>query len=109
MSDMLIFDILLTSGGVRHPETLYPPTNVEDLKGLLNAIESSTYDALKQDCLVYYLLRWYQDGREDRFRHYKCIPPQFTLLSDAYWHLDSGIHVAVCLQHPALIVCVVIE
>ena len=25
MSDLLIFDILLSSGGIRQPHTLYPP------------------------------------------------------------------------------------
>ena len=91
LSDLLIFDILLSSGGVRQPDTFWPPTDPESLRRLLDAIEGSTYDALKKDCLVYSLLKWHQDGREDGFREDRCIPPQFAMLSDAYWHLDSGI------------------
>ncbi|KAI0642729.1 nuclear pore complex assembly-domain-containing protein [Trametes meyenii] len=94
MSDVLIFDILLSSGGIRHPDTLFPPANPEALRKLLSAIIHSAYDALKQDCLIYFLLKWHQDGREDEFREKRCIPPQFAALSDAYWHLDSGINIA---------------
>ena len=95
MLDLLIFDILLISGGVRHPDTLYPPRSPEDLKRLLEAISHSQFDGLKKDCLVYFLLKWHQDGREEEFKDKRCIPPQFSLLSDAYWHLDSGINPAV--------------
>ncbi|KAI0052073.1 hypothetical protein FA95DRAFT_1483960, partial [Auriscalpium vulgare] len=95
MSDLLIFDILLSSGGLRQPDALYPPADAPALHRLLDAIlHESTYDALKKDCLVYFLLKWHQDGREERFKDDRCIPPQFAMLSDAYWHLDSGIHVA---------------
>lgn len=93
LSDLLIFDILLSSGGIRQPDTLWPPTDPESLLMLLDAIEDSTYDSLKKDCLIYFLLKWHEDGREERFREDTCIPPQFAMLSDAYWHLDSGIHV----------------
>jgi hypothetical protein len=92
---LLIFDILLSSGGIRQPDTLWPPTDPESFHRLLDAIEDSSYDALKKDCLIYFLLKWHQDGREERFREDRCIPPQFAMLSDAYWHLDSGIHVEV--------------
>jgi hypothetical protein len=95
LSDLLIFDILLSSGGVRHPDTYWPPTDPESLRRLLEVIEGSAYDTLKKDCLIYFLLKWHQDGREERFREDRCIPPQFAMLSDAYWHLDSGISVEV--------------
>ncbi|KAI9065304.1 hypothetical protein FKP32DRAFT_1590781 [Trametes sanguinea] len=94
MSDMLFIDILLSSGGIRHSESLFPPTNPESLEKLVDAIKQSSYDTLKQDCLIYYLLKWHQDGREEEFREKRCIPPQFAALADAYWHLDSGINVA---------------
>ena len=97
MSDVLIFDILLGSGGISQPDTLYPPSTPEALQTLLDAIGNSTYDTLKSDCLVYFLLKWYQDGREEDFKIKRCIPPQFSGLADAYWHLDSGIHLAVRL------------
>lgn len=96
MSDMLVFDILLTSGGIRHPDTLFPPATPEALQRLLEAITHSSYDALKQDCLIYFLLKWHQDGREEEFREKHGIPPQFAALADAYWHLDSGVNIGVC-------------
>ncbi|EMD35603.1 hypothetical protein CERSUDRAFT_35893, partial [Gelatoporia subvermispora B] len=94
LADVLIFDILLSTGGIPHPDSLYPPQDVDGLHRLLDAIAGTTYDALKKDCLVYFLLKWHQDGREDRFRDDRCIPPQFVALADAYWYLDSGINIA---------------
>lgn len=96
MSDMLVFDILLSSGGIRHPDILFPPADPDSLERLLEAITHSTYDVLKQDCLVYFLLKWHQDGREEEFKERRGIPPQFASLADAYWHLDSGVNVGVC-------------
>ena len=58
MSDLLIFDILLSSGGIRQPHTLYPPADRTGLERLLDAIAHCTFDALKKDC----------DGREE-LRH----------------------------------------
>ncbi|KAJ7666161.1 nuclear pore complex assembly-domain-containing protein [Mycena polygramma] len=93
LADLLLFDILLTSGGISEPDTLYPPSDVDSFHRLLDAIQNSAYDALKRDCLVYFLLKWYQDGRDEKFRLERCIPPQFASLSDAYWHLDAGTNV----------------
>ncbi|KAG5641726.1 hypothetical protein DXG03_004317 [Asterophora parasitica] len=93
MDDKFIFDILLTSGGIEKPDTLFPPRDVDDLIELLRAIEDSVYDILKKECLVYYLLKWHKDGREERLQIDRCIPPQFTALADAYWHLDAGVNI----------------
>ncbi|KAJ3516020.1 hypothetical protein NLJ89_g1394 [Agrocybe chaxingu] len=93
LDDTLIFDILLHSGGISETYSLYPPVNPRNLQELLDTIESSHYDVLKKDCLVYFLLKWYQDGRERNFQEQRCIPPQFAALADAYWHLDTGINV----------------
>ncbi|OJA08402.1 hypothetical protein AZE42_00998 [Rhizopogon vesiculosus] len=93
MADVLIFDVLLISGGIRQPDMLYPPTDLHSLRRLLEVINSSSYDSLKKDCLVYILLKWFQDGREAEFAEERCIPPQFVSLANAYWHLDTGIHV----------------
>lgn len=98
MNDQLIFDVILSTGGISRPYELYPPTDVESLEQLLDAIRKSTYDTLKKDCLIYYLIKWHRDGREEVYRNEKCIPPQFALLADAYWHLDAGIDVAVRLS-----------
>jgi hypothetical protein len=96
MTDVLIFDVLLIRGGIRQPDMLYPPTDLHSLRRLLDVINGSSYDSLKKDCLVYILLKWFQDGREAAYAEEKCIPPQFVSLADAYWHLDTGIHVEVC-------------
>jgi hypothetical protein len=94
LADVLIFDILLTRGGIVGPGSLYPPTDAEGLARLLSAIENCTYDRLKRDCLVYYLLKWHTGpdrfSREASFVAERCIPPQFTMLADAYWCLDTG-------------------
>jgi hypothetical protein len=95
MADVLIFDILLSAGGVRHPDSFYPPRDANTLHALLDAIEDTTYDGLKKDCLIYFLLKWHKDGREERFQEDRCIPPQFVALADAYWLLDSGEDVPV--------------
>ena len=95
LSDLLFFDTLLLSGGIREPATLYPPTDIPSLSNLLHVIESSSYDRLKKDSLVYFLLKWHQDGREARFADDRCISPQFCALCDAYWHLDTGWNVEV--------------
>ncbi|KAF8965027.1 nuclear pore complex assembly-domain-containing protein [Flammula alnicola] len=93
MLDSLVFDVLLMSGGISEPYLVYPPEDPQSLKILLDTIESSHYDTLKKDCLVYFLLKWHQDGRERNFQQQRCIPPQFAALADAYWHLDTGINV----------------
>ncbi|KAH7886838.1 nuclear pore complex assembly-domain-containing protein [Phlebopus sp. FC_14] len=90
MSDLLIFDVLLLRGGIRAPDMLYPPTNYDDLRKLLEAIEDSVYDGLKQGCLVYILLKWFGDGRDAKMAEEQCIAPQFVMLADAYWMLDTG-------------------
>ena len=64
----LIFDVLMSSGGIRDPDFLYPPHDVQGLERLLNAIEMSTYDSLKKNTLVYYLLKFHGDGREKSHR-----------------------------------------
>lgn len=94
MADLLLFDVLLIRGGIRQPDMYYPPVDIFSLRRLLRAIDTSTYDILKKDCLVYILLKWYQDNRVARFQDEKSIPPQFAALADAYWHLDTGHHVA---------------
>ncbi|KAK7437878.1 hypothetical protein VKT23_007691 [Stygiomarasmius scandens] len=98
LSDVLLYDLLLQCGGVREPDIMYPPHDTSSLDRLLEAITTSTYDTLKKDCLVYYLLKWYMDGREARFQLDRCISPQFAKLADAYWCLDSGLNVAYAVS-----------
>lgn len=100
MTDVLIFDILLSLGGIKHPATLYPPRNPDILHQLLDAIEESTYDTLKKDGLIYFLLKWHRDDRAEYYAQARCIPPQFVALADAYWYLDAGedVYVSVVLS-----------
>jgi hypothetical protein len=95
MRHSLLFDDLLTSGGITKPNILYPPEGEAGLEELLEAIGNSKYDTLKKDCLIYYLLKWQSGGKEDDFQKQRNIPPQFAALSDAYWHIDSGIQISV--------------
>lgn len=97
MTDVLIFDILLSLGGVKHPASLYPPRSPAILQKLLDAIDNSTYDTLKKDGLIYFLLKWHRDDRAEYYAYARCIPPQFVALADAYWYLDAGEDVYVSL------------
>lgn len=93
--DRLLFDSILSSGGLPHPSLHFPPSTPQKLEDLLGKIEGLRFDLLKRDCLVYSLLKWYGDGREEGFREMRCIPVQFAMLSDAYWGLDAGVDVEV--------------
>ncbi|KAF6761582.1 nuclear pore complex assembly-domain-containing protein [Ephemerocybe angulata] len=84
MDDKLIFDTLLIAGGVRDPDFLYPPKDVQALQRLLEAIESSSYDTLKKRTLM---------AEKTRLKFNMPSPPQFAALADAYWHLDAGSNV----------------
>lgn len=95
MSGLLFFDILLKLGGIDNAPSLYPPTNFRELESLLQAIRGASYDEMKRDCLIYYLLKQGCDGREEGYAREKVISPQYIALADAYWWLDSGINLDV--------------
>lgn len=95
MSGELFFDILLRLGGKENAIELYPPTNYAELCRLINEVDSTSYDQMKRDCLIYYLLRWQMDGTEETYIVDKMIPGQYVVLADAYWHLDSDITLEV--------------
>lgn len=95
MSNQLFFDILLGLGGIERPSDLYPPSSVPELQRLLDVIDSLSFDSMKRDCLVYYLLKWHQDDREKDYSKVKCISPHYVALADAYWHLDTAISIGV--------------
>lgn len=95
MSNELFFDILLELGGIEEPHSLYPPVDVDSLQRLLDAIDGASYDSMKRDCLVYYLLKWHGDKRELNFADRKCISPHYVAIADAYWHLDTGVNLGV--------------
>ena len=95
MSNQLFFDILLSLGGIEEPAELYPPSNIHELRRLLDAIENLSFDSMKRECLIYYLLKWQMDEREKGYAYEKYISPHYVALADAYWHLDSGISIGV--------------
>lgn len=98
LGDVLLFDILLQLGGIRSPDSIYPPSSPQELETLLRKIQESKYDALKKDCLVYFLIKWCRDGtKEKKFlqRGEGALPPQFIMLVEAYWGLDAGVGVDV--------------
>ncbi|KAJ3837770.1 nuclear pore complex assembly-domain-containing protein [Lentinula raphanica] len=98
LDDTLLYDIMLSLGGIQITDTLYPPLDAPGLHRLLNAIAESTYDALKKDCLVYFLLKWYKDGRERKFQRDRLIPPQFARLAEAYWYLDAAVNIPIAVS-----------
>ena len=97
MSGLLFFDILLRLGGIDDAPSLYPPASVYELEHLLKAIRGASYDEMKRDCLIYYLLKQGCDGREVGYAREKVISPQYIALADAYWWLDSGLNLNVSI------------
>lgn len=50
------------------PAALYPPRDYPALRSLVQAVQDSdSFDALKKNCLLYYLLKDYRDDREKKF------------------------------------------
>ena len=95
MSGTLFFDILLQPGGILDPPSVYPPEDAHALKNLLDAIENASYDDMKRNCLIYYLLKQGQDGRETGYVSEKMISPHYVAIADAYWFLDMGLKLDV--------------
>ena len=81
---------MLEAARVPNYEHYYPPKDAYTFKKLCHAIWSAEWDTMRKDCIIYYLLKWWGDGREVKFRKTKCIPPQFSALADAYYSLDIG-------------------
>jgi len=86
--------------------SLYPPQDILSLRRLLGAIQASSFDKLKKDCLVYYLLKDVEEGgvngQATSFAESRLIPSQFVDLTDGYWALDNGLY-EVSLPFPLLL------
>lgn len=95
MSGELFFDELLRLGGCEDPASIYPPHNMLSLTVLIDAILALSYDSMKRECLVYYLLKQLQEGKEVPFGEERAISPHYLAITDAYWELDSGINLDV--------------
>ncbi|TFK49166.1 hypothetical protein OE88DRAFT_1663598 [Heliocybe sulcata] len=99
LSDNLLFDLLLRMGSVADPGSLYPPADLDALHRLLEAIDHTSYDTLKRDCLYYYLLRFYTDDRAEDYVEHKTVPPQFVGVAAAYWCLDNANHIPRAISY----------
>ncbi|WAQ81833.1 hypothetical protein PtA15_2A145 [Puccinia triticina] len=87
---MLFFDRLMKIGSVPNFKDLFPPSHPSRLRHLLDSIDACDFDLLKKNCLVYYLLKEYGDGRENRFAIDRIIPSHFTRGLDGIWALDHS-------------------
>lgn len=87
MGGDLFFDELLKLAGI-DAHAVYPPRDVPTFHHLVNSILNTSWDDFQQSCLIYYLLRHWEDGRERPFAQSKQLPPQFMFVSDAYYLLD---------------------
>ncbi|EUC53780.1 protein transporter SEC24 [Rhizoctonia solani AG-3 Rhs1AP] len=88
MGGDLFFDELLKLAGI-DAHAVYPPRDVPTFHHLVNSILDTAWDDFQQSCLVYYLLKHWDDGREKPFAQSKQLPPQFMFVSDAYYLLDA--------------------
>jgi hypothetical protein len=84
----LFFDELLKLAGI-DAHAVYPPRDAPTFHYLVDAILNTSWDDFQQSCLIYYLLRHWNDGREKPFAQSKQLPPQFVFVSDAYYLLDA--------------------
>ncbi|CAE6424632.1 unnamed protein product [Rhizoctonia solani] len=87
MGGDLFFDELLKLAGI-DAHTVYPPRDVPTFHHLVNSILNTSWDDFQQSCLIYYLLKHWDDGREKPFAQSKQLPPQFMFVSDAYYLMD---------------------
>lgn len=87
---MLFFDRLMKLGSIPNFEEIFPPSHPSRLRQLLDSIDACSFDLLKKNCLVYYLLKEYADGREARFAIDRLIPSHFTRGLDGLWALDHS-------------------
>ncbi|KAA1138686.1 hypothetical protein PGTUg99_034576 [Puccinia graminis f. sp. tritici] len=87
---MLFFDRLMKLGSIPNFKDLFPPPHPSRLRQLLDSIDACSFDLLKKNCLVYYLLKEYGDGRENRFAIDRLIPSHFSRGLDGLWALDHS-------------------
>ncbi|KAH8917741.1 hypothetical protein BT69DRAFT_1323363 [Atractiella rhizophila] len=91
----LFIDLLLEIAGVADYDVLYPPPSEAHLQTLLNQISSSTtFNVLKQDCLIYYLLLDLPPSSSTSparaFASVRLLPPSWVKSMDGWHSLDSG-------------------
>nr|CAG8634342.1 13670_t:CDS:2 [Entrophospora candida] len=89
MDNELIIDLLLKFVSIDN--SLYPPHGKDELKALFDAIYSDIeIDALRKNCLMYYILKFWRSDKHQSFATTYLILPNFVNLMDGYWSLDNG-------------------
>ncbi|KAG9037037.1 hypothetical protein FS837_001511, partial [Tulasnella sp. UAMH 9824] len=89
LNGALFIDELLTIAGI-DSNAMYPPHTPDAFVALQDAINNSEFDDVKRNCLLYYLLKAWNDNRSALFAQAKAIPRQYVILSDGYYYLDTG-------------------
>ena len=84
---------MLRNTGVEAPTKLFPPSNKETIRETLTAVKDANNPSIKLECIVYYLLRWWNGTGHDDFCVNKRIPSGFAALTYAYYLFDSGDYV----------------
>jgi Nuclear pore complex assembly len=90
MQDELFIDYMLRNAGIERPTELFPPSSKETIRETLTAVKNAENPSLRLECIVYYLLSWWNDGSHDNFCVNKRIPSGFAELTYAYYLFDSG-------------------
>lgn len=89
LNGALFIDELLTIAGI-DSNAMYPPHSPDAFVALQDAINNSEFDDVKRNCLLYYLLKAWNDNRSALFAQAKAIPRQYVILSNGYYYLDTG-------------------
>jgi len=93
MQDELFIDYVLRNTGIEDPTKLFPPSSKETIRETLTVVKDAHNPSIKLECIVYYLLSWWNDGSHDNFCDNKRIPSGFAELTYAYYLFDSGDYV----------------
>lgn len=93
MQNELFIDYMLRNTGIENPKTLFPPLSKETIRETLTAVKEAHNPSIKLECIVYYLLSWWDDGSRENFCDNKRIPSGFAELAHAYYLFDSGDYV----------------
>jgi len=90
MQDELFIDYMLRNAGIEKPTKLFPPASKEMVRETLTVVKDAGISSIRLECIVYYLLSWWNDGCHDNFCVNKRIPSGFAELTYAYYLFDSG-------------------
>jgi hypothetical protein len=97
LDGQLFFDLILGNSGAGEASALFPPKNMDEFRRLRELYTASTQDSLRRACITYYLLKCWDVKTSIRYRRAFPIPPQYSLLTEAFWHFDNN-KLKVCHQ-----------